>query len=80
MIICLMEEYGELKNTSCSRQTIKHDGKLNPPMLFDTSGSPVIYKECGKYVLHGLHGNGMDYKGYVRISSIASNTKRMDTI
>ncbi len=53
------------QNTSCSRQTIKHDGKLNPPMLFDTSGSPVIYKECGKYVLHGLHGNGMDYKGYM---------------
>ena len=22
------------QNTSCSRQTIKHDGKLNPPMLF----------------------------------------------
>jgi hypothetical protein len=53
------------QNTSCSRQTIKHDGKLNPPMLFDTSGSPVIYKECGKYVLHGLHGNGMDYNGYM---------------
>ena len=33
-------------------------------MLFDTSGSPVIFKECGKYVLHGLHGNGMGYKGY----------------
>ena len=32
------------QNTSCSRQTIKHDGKLNPPMLFDTSGSPVIFK------------------------------------
>ena len=69
------------QNTSCSRQTIKHDGKLNPPMLFDTSGSPVIFKECGKNVLHGLHGNGMGYKGYyVRISSIASNPKRMDTI
>ena len=53
------------QNTSCSRQTIKHDGKLNPPMLFDTSGSPVIFKECGKYVLHGLHGNGMGYKGYM---------------
>ena len=53
------------QNTSCSRQTIKHDGKLNPPMLFDTSGSPVIYKECGKYVLHGLHGNGKDYNGYM---------------
>ena len=26
------------QNTSCSRQTIKHDGKLNPPMLFGTSG------------------------------------------
>ena len=44
------------QNTSCSRQTIKHDGKLNPPMLFGTSGSPVNFKECGKYVLHGLHG------------------------
>ena len=53
------------QNTSCSRQTIKHDGKLNPPMLFGTSGSPVIFKECGKYVLHGLHGNGMGYKGYM---------------
>ena len=48
------------KKTPCSRQTIKHDGKNNPPMLFDTSGSPVIFKECGKYVLHGLHGNGSD--------------------
>jgi hypothetical protein len=48
------------KNTACSRQTIKHDDKPNPPMLFDTSGSPVIFKECGKYVLHGLHGNGSD--------------------
>ena len=53
------------QNTSCSRQTIKHDGKLNPPMLFDTSGSPVIFKECGKYVLHGLHGNGAQDNGYM---------------
>ena len=29
-------------------------------MLFDTSGSLVIIKECGRYVVHGLHGNGMD--------------------
>ena len=36
------------KRTPCSRQTIKHDGKNNPPMVFDTSGSPVIFKECGK--------------------------------
>jgi hypothetical protein len=53
------------KNNACSRQTLKHDGKLNPPMLFDTSGSPVIFKECGKYALHGLHGNGMDYDGHM---------------
>ena len=33
--------------------------------FFGTSGSPVIFKECGKYVLHGLHGNGMGYKGYM---------------
>lgn len=33
---------------SCTRQTIKHDGKANPPMLFDASGSPVIMKECGQ--------------------------------
>ena len=51
--------------TSCSRQTIKHDGKLNPPMVFDASGSPVIMKECGKYVVHGLHGNGSDYNGHM---------------
>jgi len=53
------------KNNACSRQTIKHDGKHNPAMVFDTSGSPVIFKECGKYSLHGLHGNGMDYDGYM---------------
>ena len=53
------------KTNACSRQTIKHDGNLNPPMLFDTSGSPVIFKECGKYALHGLHGNGMDYDGHM---------------
>ena len=34
-------------------------------MVFDTSGSPVIYKECGKYAVHGLHGNGMDFDGYM---------------
>ena len=48
------------KTTQCSRQIIKHDGIDNPPMLFDCSGSPVIYSECGKNVIHGLHGNGMD--------------------
>ena len=48
------------KTTQCSRQIIKHDGIDNPPMLFGCSGSPVIYKECGKNVVHGLHGNGMD--------------------
>ena len=53
------------KTNACSRQTLKHDGNLNPPMLFDTSGSPVIFKECGKYALHGLHGNGMDYDGHM---------------
>lgn len=46
------------KNTPCSIQTIKHDGKNNPPMLFGSSGSPVIFKECGKYALHGTHGYG----------------------
>ena len=46
------------KNTPCSIQTIKHDGKNNPPMLFGSSGSPVIFKECGKYVFHGIHGYG----------------------
>ena len=48
------------KTTQCSRQIIKHDGIDNPPMLFDCSGSPVVYSECGKNVIHGLHGNGMD--------------------
>ena len=49
------------KTTQCSRQIIKHDGIDNPPMVFaGCSGSPVIYKECGKNVVHGLHGNGMD--------------------
>ena len=53
------------KKTPCSRQTIKHDGTNNPPMVFDTSGSPVIFKECGKYVVHGLHGNGSDDGKYM---------------
>ena len=53
------------KNNSCTRQSIKHDGITNPPMVFDTSGSPVIYKECGKDAVHGLHGNGMDFDGYM---------------
>tara|TARA_B100001250_G_C19732456_1_gene759173 strand:+ start:296 stop:1294 length:999 start_codon:yes stop_codon:yes gene_type:complete len=49
------------KTTQCTRQIIKHDGVDNPPMLFaGCSGSPVIYKECGKNVVHGLHGNGID--------------------
>jgi len=49
------------KTTQCSRQIIKHDGIENPPMVFaGCSGSPVIYKECGKNVVHGLHGNGVD--------------------
>ena len=49
------------KTTLCSRQIIKHDGKDNPPMMFEgCSGSPVILKECGKNVIHGLHGNGID--------------------
>jgi len=49
------------KTTQCSRQIIKHDGIDNPPMIFaGCSGSPVIYKECGKNVVHGLHGNGLD--------------------
>ena len=53
------------KNNSCTRQSIRHDGITNPPMVFDTSGSPVIYKECGKYAVHGLHGNGVDLDGYM---------------
>ena len=49
------------EGTQCSRQIVKHDGITNPPMMFaGCSGSPVIYKECGKDVIHGLHGNGMD--------------------
>ena len=46
------------QKTPNSIQIIKHDGKNNPPMLFGASGSPVIFKECGSYVVHGLHGNG----------------------
>jgi hypothetical protein len=53
------------KYNSCTRQTIKHDGKFNPSMVFDTSGSPVIYKECGNWAVHGLHGNGFDFDGYM---------------
>ena len=48
------------KTTQCSRQIIKHDGIDNPPMLFGCSGSPVVFSECDKNVIHGLHGNGMD--------------------
>ena len=54
------------RNTQCSRQIVKHDGISNPPMLFDgCSGSPVIYKECGQNVLHGLHGNGVGDDKYM---------------
>ena len=53
------------KNTPCSIQIIKHDGKSNPPMLFDASGSPVIFKECGNYVVHGLHGRGEGDERYM---------------
>ncbi len=52
-------------NNICLRQTIKHDGKSNPPMIFDTSGSPVIFKECGQLAVHGLHGNGNDEGGFM---------------
>ena len=48
-----------VKKTPNSIQVIIHDGKSNPPMLFGASGSPVIFKECGNYVVHGLHGNGI---------------------
>ena len=48
-----------------SIQVIKHDGKQNPPMLFGASGSPVIFKECEKYVVHGLHGRGYDEGGFM---------------
>ena len=54
------------QNTQCSRQIVKHDGISNPPMLFDgCSGSPVIYKECGQNVVHGLHGNGVGDDKYM---------------
>lgn len=48
---------------SCTSQVIRHDGKINPPMVFNTSGSPVLIKECGNSVVHGLHGRGMDMDG-----------------
>ena len=54
------------QRTQCSRQIVKHDGVNNPPMLFDgCSGSPVIFKECGKNVVHGLHGNGIGDNKYM---------------
>jgi len=54
------------ETTQYSRQIIKHDGIDNPPMLFaNCSGSPVIYRECGKNVVYGLHGNGMDDGKYM---------------
>jgi len=53
------------KYNSCNRQTIKHDGKLNSPMIFNISGSSVIYKECGNWEVHGLHGNEFDFDGYM---------------
>ena len=34
-------------------------------MLFDASGSPVIFKECGNYVVHGLHGRGEGDERYM---------------
>ena len=51
------------KTLPCTRQTVKHDGVENPPMIFETSGSPVFIEECNKKTLHGLHGNGNDYNG-----------------
>ena len=54
------------ETTQCSRQIVKHDGVNNPPMLFDgCSGSPVIFKECGNNVVHGLHGNGIGDDKYM---------------
>ena len=46
---------------SCTSQVIRHDGDINPPMVFNTSGSPVLVEECGKSVVHGMHGRGMDH-------------------
>ena len=34
-------------------------------MLFGASGSPVIFKECENYVVHGLHGRGYDEGGFM---------------
>ena len=54
------------ETTQCSRQIVKHDGVNNPPMLFDgCSGSPVVFKECGNNVVHGLHGNGIGDDKYM---------------
>ena len=45
---------------------MKHDGVNNPPMLFDgCPGSPVIFKECGKNVIRGLHSNGIGDDKYM---------------
>ena len=50
-------------DTPCTRQAVKHDGVENPPMIFETSGSPVLITECGLDAVHGFHGNGWDEKG-----------------
>ena len=34
-------------------------------MIFNFSGSSVIYKECGNWEVHGLHGNEFDFDGYM---------------
>ena len=71
----------ESKYNSCKRQTIKHDGKLNSPMIFNISGSSVIYKEYGNWAMHGIHGNGFDFDGYMFKSlQLLQTQNRMDVI
>ena len=45
----------------CRRQPVLMDGVVNPLVVSDTSGSPVIISECGTDAVHGFHGNGEGY-------------------
>ena len=50
-------------------------------MIFNISGSSVIYKECGNWAMHGIHGNGFDFDGYMFESlQLLQTQNRIDVI
>ena len=76
-----MGQFGDQNIIVVTEKTIKHDGKLNSPMIFNISGSSVIYKECGNWAMHGIHGNGFDFDGQMFESlQLLQTQNRMDVI